>query len=216
MNKTEIKKSEDYISDMFDKMSGHFDKGDEKGLAETAKRHIDQITEDSSVKTAIDVGSGAGGIVIGLLDKDLDFVYGVDLAPSMVEAAQLRLEKKGYLDKSKIEKISFLDFSFENNFDAVSLHQVLCCHPDRQSMLAKAISAKPKIIVMTLPRTRLFFRLGAGLLAQIRKIKKGFRFYVHDIKKIDNQLAEANYELIDTYKKFFWNTRTYKLKTNKL
>lgn len=212
MENQTVSKSETYISNTFDKMSKRFDKGDAKGLSETAKLHVNHITEDPDVKTAIDVGSGAGGIMVGLLDKNLDFVYGVDLAPSMVDLARKRLEEKGYVDKSKVQKISFLDYSFEQNLDAVSLHEVLCCHPDRQAMLEKTLSAKPKVIVITLPRNRLFFRFGAGLLGQLRKIKKGFRFYVHDIKTIDDQLAEANYELVDDFKKFFWDTRTYKLK----
>ncbi len=208
--------TEKYISKTFNGQSKHFDKSDTNGLSKTAIHHIDQISQDQSLETAIDVGSGTGGILEGLLDHNLSFVYGVDLAPNMIELAQKRLEQKGYLNKSKIENISFLDYSFEKNIDAISLHRVLCCHPDRVGMLQKAISAKPKLIVITIPRRWFFLRIGIIIASALRKIKKGFRPYLHKYNEIDSQLKQANYQLIDVFKTGMWITRTYKLQPNHL
>lgn len=213
MNNTQVHQSETYISSQFNRQSNFFDKQDAKGLGKTGLQHVNQITK-CDCKTAIDVGSGSGGILEGLLDKNLDFVYGVDLAPKMIELAQKRLEKKGYDTKSKIENISFLDYTFDKNLDAVSLHRVLCCHPDRLGMLDKAISGKPKVIVITIPRRWFFMRAGVTFFSFIRKIKKGFRPYLHKYDEIDSQLKEANYELVDVYKTFIWITRTYQLQSS--
>lgn len=206
--------SEKYISQTFNDQSKHFDKSDTKGLSKTAIHHIDQISQDQSLTTAIDVGSGTGGILEGLLDHNLSYVYGVDLAPDMIELAKKRLEQKGYLNKTKIDNVSFLDYSFDKNIDAVSLHRVLCCHPDRVGMLEKAISGKPKLIVITIPRRWFFLRIGVTIATALRKIKKGFRPYLHRYNEIDNQLQQANYELIDVFKTGMWITRTYKLQEN--
>ena len=127
----------------------------------------------------------------------------------MIELAQQRLEKRGYTEKSRIENISFLDYTFEKDLDAVSLHRVLCCHPDRQAMLNKAISGNPKLI--TIPRRWFFMRIALKLVSVLRKIKPGFRPYLHSYKQIDQQLQKSNYQLIDTFKTFIWVTKTYKL-----
>ena len=210
MESASLQISEKHISNTFNSQSGHFDKQDTKGLGKTAEEHVKQITKNK-YHTAIDVGSGTGGILEGLLDNQLDFVYGVDLAPKMIKLAQQRLEKKGYTEKSKIENISFLDYSFEKDLDAVSLHRVLCCHPDRQAMLDKAISGNPKLIVLTIPRRWFFMRIALKLVSVLRKIKPGFRPYLHSYKQIDQQLQKSNYQLIDTFKTFIWVTKTYKL-----
>ena len=95
MQDTSINKSENYISKTFDGMSNFFDRSDSKGLDKTASLHVNQIVDGSS-KKALDVGSGAGGILEGLLDRNLDYVYGVELSPKMIDLATKRLEKKGY------------------------------------------------------------------------------------------------------------------------
>lgn len=207
-----IQKSESFISNTFDKQSKGFNKRDSNGLSKTASEHVKQITSDSSVKIALDVGSGTGGILEGLLENNLDFAYGVDLSPKMIELAKKRIEEKGFGSKTKIENISFLEYSFEKNLDAVSLHRVLCCHPDREAMLTKAISANPKLIVITIPRTRFFMKFVMGIVSGLRKIKPGFRPYLHNIKLIDKQLQYAGYELVDSFKTRIWITRTYKSK----
>ena len=213
MENTQVKQSENYISKAFNGQSKHFDKEDAKGLSKTAKHHIDLISGCTSCKVALDVGSGTAGIMEGLLDQQLDFVYGVDLAPQMIAKALKRLEVKGYRDKSKIDNVSFLDYSFEKDIDAISLHRVLCCHPDRAGMLQKAISGNPKIIVITVPRRWFFMRLAVSIFSSLRKIKKGFRPYLHNVKEIDRQLAQANYNLVDVFKTRMWITRTYQLQT---
>ena len=164
---------------MFNKMSGRFEKNDSKGLNNTSLKHVNQITK-CDCKTAIDVGSGAGGILEGLLDKNLEFVYGVDLSPKMIESAQKRLEDKGYSSKYEIKNGSFLNYSLSTDLDAVSFHQVFCCHPDRSGLLSKAVSMKPYVIVLTIPRRRFFMRIGVSFLSVVRKVKKGFRFYLHN------------------------------------
>jgi SAM-dependent methyltransferase len=205
--------SEILISNEFNKRSDYFDKEDDKGLSKTAEIHVKQIVTNKS-KTALDVGSGTGGILEKLLENNIDFVYGIDLAPKMIERTSKRLEKKGYLKKSKVENISYLDFLSENKIEAVSLHKVLCCHPDRLGMLDKTLSLQPKLIVLTIPRTRFFLKIATFLLVFLRKIKKGFRPYLHSIKEVDSQLLNRNYELIDVYKTFLWTTRTYIINMN--
>ena len=113
-----------------------------------------------------------------------------------------------------MDNVSFLNYSFPDQDDAISLHKVLCCHPDRSGMLQKAISGKPNVIVITIPPKWHVFRYGVPFFHLFRKVKHGFTFYVHNPKVIDKELQEANYELVRVFKTFIWITRTYKLQSN--
>ena len=119
METKQIYSSESFISNQFNNQSKGFDIRDSKGLGKTATEHVRQIAMDNTLKTAIDVGSGTGGIMEGLLSHNLDFVYGVDLSPKMIELATKRLEEKGFTSKSKIENESYLEYNYENKLDAV-------------------------------------------------------------------------------------------------
>ena len=205
-----LTEKETYITKQFNKNSKSFDEQDRKGLSSTAKKHVETLTE-ANLSTALDVGAGTGGILNGLLENKVERVYGVDLSTEMLERAKKRLEEKGFIDKAELQHISFLDYRNENTIEGISLHRVLCCHPDREKMLEKAVSFQPKVIVLTIPRTWFFMRGITFLLKTFRKVFKGFQPYLHKIDSIDKQLEQSNYKLVDIFKTKLWITRTYKI-----
>lgn len=208
LNKRNI--SESYIISQFDKESKSFNEKDDKKLNSTAQAHIDSILKANNVNIALDVGSGTGGIMFKLLENNLQFVYGVDLSPEMVNFSKKRLDSK-YSQKFDVQNVSYLDYKNENKIDAISLHRVLCCHPDRASMVKKTISLNPKLVVVTIPRSWKLGRVIVGAIGLLRKVKKGFRPFYHSIEKIDQQFLEANYKLKDVSNTFLWITRIYEL-----
>ena len=200
---------ESYITSQFNKESKSFNEKDDKELKTTAQAHVKSILNVNNANIALDVGSGTGGIMMSLLEN-LQFVYGVDLSPDMVNYSIKRLNSK-YPQKFDVQNISYLDYKNDNKLDAISLHLVLCCHPDRVSMIAKTVSFKPKLVVITVPKTWKILRVVVGAIGLLRKMKKGFRPYIHSIEKIDQQFFEANYKLKDVSKTFFSTTRSYEL-----
>lgn len=212
MSNSRIQTSENYIANQFNKESKKFDENDDKELSSTALMHIDKISKKNSFEVALDVGSGSSGIMNGFLENNVKFACGVDLSPQMIDFGKKRLESNGYSSRYDIAEASFLDYIQEKKIDAISIHRVICCHPDRVAMVTKAITFQPKMVVITVPRTWLVARGFIKFFALLRKIKPGFRPYIHNIKKIDAQLEKAGYILVDTFQTFIWTTRTYVLK----
>lgn len=183
---------------------------DEKDLSWTIKGQLDDIFLINA-KSVIDVGSGPGTVLIELLENGVQVVIGVDLSPEMNKEAKRRLEEKGFTDKQyKLYSNSFLDIK-PVQMDAVSLHRVLCCHPDRLSMIEKSIIYQPQIITLTVPRSWLLFKVFLGIFGLFTKITGSFRPYIHSQSKIDQQLAEAGYEIKKRRKGLGWVQTTYSL-----
>ncbi|OLS29352.1 MAG: hypothetical protein HeimC2_00770 [Candidatus Heimdallarchaeota archaeon LC_2] len=211
MQEHELEHTEKGISRFFDDESVSFaKKHDEKGVPWSAQAQIDDIVL-SGAKTAIDVGSGPGSVMKGMIEGGLDHVAGVDLSDDMNKLALERLEYAN-IDASKysITNESFLSLEHQK-VDAISLHRVLCCHPDREGMLDKSISYNPKIISLTVPRPWLLMKLVIKIYAFFAKRKGNFHPYGHSQKGIDNQLLNNKYEIIARKKGFAWVQTTYKL-----
>ncbi|MCE7736454.1 MAG: class I SAM-dependent methyltransferase [Candidatus Heimdallarchaeota archaeon] len=207
----ELGRKEEAISVFFDdEAKSMASKHDEKGLPATAQAHVDDILS-SGAKTVIEVGSGPGSVMIKLLEGGIDHVTGVDLSSKMNKIANERLEEAN-IDPSKysITKQSFLDLE-EQQVGAISLHRVLCCHPDREGMLEKSISYNPKIVTLTVPRPWLLMRFVIKIFAIFAKRSSSFHPYGHSQEGIDNQMTENNYKVTSRKKGWIWVQTSYQL-----
>lgn len=211
MQDDELDHAENGIGRFFNEEADTFaKKHDEKGIPSTAQAQVNDIVS-SGAKTAIDVGSGPGSIMVAMLKEGLDYVAGVDLSDDMNKLAKQRLENAD-IDESKysITNNSFLNFEHQN-VEAISLHRVLCCHPDREGMLEKSISHNPKIISLTVPRPWIVMKILIKIYAFFAKRKGNFHPYGHSQKGIDSQLLNSHYKIIAREKGLAWVQTTYKL-----
>ena len=176
-----------------------------------AQLHVNTILENKS-KSVLDVGMGAGGIILALQNQGVEKVIGIELSHDGVELAKQRFEMYGDISKAIFYEGSFLDYETEP-VDAVSLHQVVHCHPDIRGMINKSIEASPKIIINTMPRKIWSIRLFIGFISILTMtFKRGFRTYVHSPEEVEILLSENNYVKVFTEKSGFWETSLFKLK----
>jgi hypothetical protein len=202
----DIHNQEAYIGQVFNKLSSMFIRKDKKGIEESALHHVDMILQHKEeISTVIDVGSGAGGLMISLLEEGFDCIIGVDLSSKLANEAKARIKSMGLTDRSKVIEGSFLSLK-EKSADAVSMHASMCCYPNSEAMLNKSVSLVPKVITLTVPRDRLIFRLGLRLIKIFRLMRF---FHIHRIQDIDSKLHSSNYQLSNVKNSFFWTTRTY-------
>lgn len=208
-----IKNTEGKIAGFFDNEgSGMLKRQLDNGIPKSAELHISSIAENNT-KVAIDVGSGPGSIVLGLLENGVQRVIGVDLSDEMCKIAKERISEKRLDSRSEIIKGSFLEIDQPKDLDAISLHRVLCCHPDRELMLEKSMENMPKTISITIPRSWLVGRILMGFVGLFARLFNTFRPYIHSQKVIDNQLQERGYSKVNEYKTFVWVTSVYHLRT---
>lgn len=206
----DLDKKENAIKSFFNAESKSMaSRHDNKGIPSTAQAQVDDILS-TEAKIVIDVGSGPGSVMIKLLGGDVEHVYGVELSDKMNEIAKERIENED-IDPSRysLTNQSFLDLE-QKQVDAVSLHRVLCCHPDREGMLNKSISYKPHIVTLTVPRPWLFMRFVIKIFAIFAKRSGNFHPYGHSQEGIDKQMLENNYSVKSRKKGFFWVQTSYK------
>ena len=204
------KKYEESIAKYFDKESSTIDNRQEKKLfSKTALTHIESITSQKA-QTSLDVGCGSGRILSQLLENGAQQAIGIDLSPKMIALATQNLEKKSLLQRTTLINGSFLEYPPEK-IDAVSLHRVLCCHPDRKHMLEQTLAYQPRIIALTIPRQWIFIRIPLNIVIHVRKLlkKHGFLPYMHKQKSIDQQLIKAGYVVQKRVKTMIWVTTIY-------
>jgi SAM-dependent methyltransferase len=177
----------------------------------SAKLHINHILENNS-KSVLDVGMGSGGILLVLQNEGVEKVFGVELSHDGVELAKQRFEMYGDISRANFFEGSFLDYNPEK-VDAVSLHQVIHCHPDFRGMINKSVEASPQIIINTMPRKIWYTKLFLGITSFFTMLlMKGFRAYVHSPLEVEKILSEYNYEKIFTEESLFLETSLFKLK----
>lgn len=185
-------------------------KHEDKGIPNSAKIQVDDIVA-SKAKKAVDVGSGPGSVLLKLLEGGVDEVIGVDLSDEMIKISKDRIKDHNMEDRVTHFNGSFLDLDLDEDVDAISLHCVLCCHPDREGMLKKTMGVKPKLITLTIPRSWFVLRILVKIFNIIAKKLNKFSPYIHSQKNIDKQLISEGYKIINRHKGLAWVTTSYSL-----
>ncbi|MHA2033540.1 MAG: class I SAM-dependent methyltransferase, partial [Candidatus Kariarchaeaceae archaeon] len=76
----------------------------------SAKLHVNHILEEKA-KSVLDVGMGAGGILLALQDQGVENLYGVELSHDGIELAKQRFKMYGDISKANFFEGSFLDYN---------------------------------------------------------------------------------------------------------
>lgn len=180
------------------------------GLTESAQIHLHAITA-AHPHFVIDVGSGSGGLVLELLAAGIQQVVGVDLSSHMNVLARDRLTKYEYTG-GEFVTADFLDVTYVHA-DAISFHKSLCCHPQREALLAKSIQLQPSIFVITIPRDWKVLQFAVNFYYKLLYVmglqKLQYRPHIHSQQVIDDQLQRAGYNVSERHFSLFWITTIY-------
>ncbi|MHA2098216.1 MAG: class I SAM-dependent methyltransferase [Candidatus Kariarchaeaceae archaeon] len=187
---------------------------DYEDFSETAKLHVEKIVEvDAS--SALDIGCGAGGILLALQSKGVEKVYGVDASEEAIKLASMRFEKFGKIEGFEGIHSDMADVQTPVT-DAVSLHRVLCCFPDYIQLIEKSTAKDATVIVMTYPRSRLINKfltlLENGFLSLVSIFKKrirGLKGYNHSEREVRSEMETRGYSLSHEKIGFYWKTEVY-------
>ncbi|MHA2028468.1 MAG: class I SAM-dependent methyltransferase [Candidatus Kariarchaeaceae archaeon] len=182
----------------------------------TAKLHVEKII-GSGLNSVYDIGCGAGGILLALQKSDIQILHGIDASPEAIELATKRFSQFGNLDGVKLI-VGDAAKEATPSIDAVSLHRVVCCYPNVESLLTKATETMPKLLVLTFPRNRWYVKLitlleniGLRILSIFRSSSRGMGSFVHNPKEIAKLLESKGYQLQFEKKGFYWQTDVYSL-----
>ncbi|MHA2028450.1 MAG: class I SAM-dependent methyltransferase [Candidatus Kariarchaeaceae archaeon] len=183
-------------------------------LSETEKLHIEKI-EKAKVESVLDLGCGAGGILLALQNAGIKEIHGIDASPNAIDMVKKRFEKFGTLEKTYFTAGDIIQFD-PPVVDAVSSHAVLCCHPNVIGMVNKATQKHPKLVVVTFPRDNLpmksltfFNNRVLWLIGRFNRFIRGRKSYVHSTESVNDTFKENGYKLVFSDKSLLWQTLIY-------
>ena len=96
-------------------------------VSRSVQLHVEKI-EEAMAKSVLDLGCGAGGILLALQNAGVEEIHGIDASPEAIELAKKRFDKFGTLEKTSLTVGDIIQFD-PPTVDAVSSHSVICCHP---------------------------------------------------------------------------------------
>lgn len=163
-------------------------------------------------KTVLEIGSGVGHLHQTLLEHGARSAVGIDLAPAMIEQATDLAAKRGLSDRTHYISGDFMQAAQDIlPAEITILDKVVCCYPDADGLIHRALDKTDEILALTYPRRTWYTRLGVAIAALfMRLIGSAFRPYVHDPGRIECWILDAGFTKCYEKATRIWLTQAYR------
>jgi magnesium-protoporphyrin O-methyltransferase len=167
-------------------------------------------------RTVLDVGCGAGGLVLETLDRGAARATGVDLSSSSIEEARRISSERGLADRARFEVGDGASAILEPH-DVVVLDKVFCCYPNVDGLLENSLAAARSVYAFSVPPStgfrggvrRALARLENAWYRLRRRKFGGFRTYVHDVAALDARVRAAGFTAVSSRRRLGWDLSVY-------
>jgi len=154
-------------------------------------------------RTILDVGCGAGDLVLAALRHGAVQATGIDLGGGAIAQARQLAEARGLADRSRFE-VGDGAVAALGRADVVVLNRVVCCYPNVEALLANTLDATNRVYAFSAPvdrgaaglLNRVVVRVSNGWYAIRRSKFRGFRTFVHDLDQIDARVRGTGFVLV--------------------
>jgi magnesium-protoporphyrin O-methyltransferase len=145
--------------------------------------------------TMLEIGGGAGGSAITLLEAGVAQATVFDLSPAAKRVAAELIAERGLTDRVTWHSGDFLDAVDRTaSADLVFLNRVVCCYPDMPLLVDAARNKATRCLALSFPRRRLLARIGVGVINLFLRVRRNtFRVYVHDVAEITERVTAAGF-----------------------
>jgi len=167
-------------------------------------------------RTVLDVGCGAGGLVLETLDRGAVSATGVDLSSESIGAARRISSERGLADRARFEVGDGASAALAPH-DVVVLDKVFCCYPDVDGLLANSLAVARSVYAFSVPPSsglrgsvrRALARAANGWYRLRRSRFGGFQTYVHDVAALDARVRAAGFTAVFSRRRFGWDLAVY-------
>ena len=146
--------------------------------------------------SVLELGCGTAALGVALLEMGAARLTGIDLSPASIDLARQRADAAGFAEAATFE-VGNAVATTAHPHDWVILDRVICCYGDVEALVGRAISLAGDRIAISVPESRGW----RGLvnrplwLAEFAwdRWQGGCRGYVHDLRRVERNLAAAGF-----------------------
>jgi len=170
-----------------------------------------------SGRTVLDVGCGAGGLVLETLERGAEAATGVDLSTASIEEARRIASERGLAARATFRVEDGALASLEPH-DVVVLDKVFCCYEDVDALLRNSLGAARSVYGFSVPPSaglrgafQRALAAASNVWYRLRRSRFGsFRAYVHDVTALDAGVRAAGFEPLFSRRRFTWDLAVYR------
>ena len=155
---------------------------EQDGLDDTGARMVAFLREHGvDGRTVLEIGGGVGALQLELLAAGAERTTNLELSPEYEESARALLRERGLEDRADRRVGDVVaEPALAGPADAVLMHRVVCCYPDYDALVGAAAERTRRYLVMSFPRDRALFRVGARVLnLWFRLLRWEYRTFIH-------------------------------------
>ncbi|HEX5949846.1 MAG TPA: class I SAM-dependent methyltransferase, partial [Actinomycetota bacterium] len=174
--------------------------------------------EDAGLRdrTILDVGCGAGGLLLEALDRGARVATGFDLSTASIEQARLISSERGLGDRATFAVADGSAAPLDAH-DVVVLDKVFCCFADADRLLTNTLQAAGSVYAFSVPPSvglrgaacRALARLENAWHALRPRRYGGFRAHVHDVGALEAGIRAAGFRPAFARRRLWWDVRVY-------
>lgn len=171
-----------------------------RGRPDTVTRSLLQALDASGLqdRTVLEVGCGAGELVLACLDRGASSATGTDLGAGAVEEARKFARERGLSDRARFTVADGSSAPLATH-DVVVLNRVICCFPHADRLVDHTVAVTGRTYAFVVPRSagmagvvaRGLLTAGNAMLRLMPRKFGDYRAFVHDVDAIDQWLRDA-------------------------
>jgi magnesium-protoporphyrin O-methyltransferase len=157
-----------------------------RGLDDTARRLVDELSARGVSGTSLEVGGGVGAIELELLKQGVERATIVELSHGYDEEAatlarEARVEEQ--IERRHgdfVEQEALLDPA-----DVVVMHKVVCCYPDPERLVGAAAGHSKRLLALSFPRDDAWWlRLAVRVANVWFRLIGGIETFLHEPARV--------------------------------
>ena len=168
-----------------------------KGLDDTARRLVDELSARGASGTALEVGGGVGAIELELLRRGVERATVVELSHGYDEQADLLAREAGVAERIERRHGDFVaQEALVDPAEVVVMHKVVCCYPDPERLVGAAASHSRRLLALSFPRDTWWMRLGTRVVNLWCRVTGGIETFIHEPAQVVTIAERAGLRMV--------------------
>jgi magnesium-protoporphyrin O-methyltransferase len=183
-----------------------------KGPNSTTRRLRDQILKVGAGDSLLDIGAGIGAVSFEFLAAGYSTSVALDISTAYTATARHEAQRRGMGDRITVLQGDVTQQSVTLPLvDTVVMDRVVCCYPEYQPLLERALHHTHRLFAFSYPRDRWYVRSIFAIENGRRRLKHDtFRTVVHSAQAMEDFILSMGFERVGRSGTIAWVNDVYR------